>query len=155
MSRQNSFMNAKWVQSNCCFHYISTEFSHRNSVIRISLVHILHPRPVQYWLLYYTMTGITKLCLHILRPFSFKYKKLYPNTNLAFPSKNDLKFIVFWEGHKNLNQSPSRFWSKPKRGLGQLFVAFLEYLNFISHQYFILFVWTDVYWRKKSRAFEK
>ena len=67
-----------------------TNFSPRNSVIRISLVHILHPRLVQYWLLYHTMVGITKLCLKIMRPFSFKYKILYPNTNLAFPSKNDL-----------------------------------------------------------------
>ena len=45
-----------------------TNFSHRNSIIRISLVHILHPRLVQYWLLYHTMVGITKLCVKIMRP---------------------------------------------------------------------------------------
>ena len=66
-----------------------TNFSPRNSVIRISLVHILHPRLVQYWLLYHTMVGITKLCVKIMRPFCFKYKKLYPNTNLALIFKND------------------------------------------------------------------
>ena len=46
-----------------------------------------------------------------------------------------VKFSFFWEGHKNLEQSSSRFWhylvtSKLGGRLHQIFVAFLEKLNF-------------------------
>ena len=50
---------------------------------------------------------------------------------------SNLKVQLFWEGHKNLVQTSSRFWcylvmSKPWGRLHQIFVAFSEKLNFTS-----------------------
>ena len=72
--------------------------------------------------------------------FSHKYWK----SNFL---KNSIKVqFRFWEGHKNLTQSSSRFWrylvmSKPYGRLGQIFVAFLEYLNFIKNIYLPMAWW--------------
>ena len=40
----------------------------------------------------------------------------------------DIKVLIFWEGHKNFQNSPNIFEAKKN---GKFFVAFSEYLNFI------------------------
>ena len=56
------------------------------------------------------------------------------------------KIQLFWEGHKNLTQSSSRFWHylvtlKPWGRLQHIFVAFSEKLNFNKSA--LLCTWLD------------
>ena len=78
----------------------------------------------------------------------------------AFPFAKILlayKVQVFWEGQKSLTKASSRFWrylvmSITEGRLGQIIVAFLEYLNFTSLIYkIVLFLFFS---RSKSETQE-
>ena len=60
------------------------------------------------------------------------------------------KVQIFWEGHKNLSHLPLSIWhyfvaSNYNRKMGQIFVAFSEYLNFMIFCFQIHFE----HWTKK------
>ena len=74
-------------------------------------------------------------------------RKCYETDGFLFSSRyREFKVQLFWEGHKNLVQSSSRFWSyyamsKPWGRLHQFFVAFSEQLNFTSFSLLKNFHW--------------
>ena len=62
-------------------------------------------------------------------------KKIYFLWERCFVSFSQIKVQIFWEGHKNLTHLPLFIWhylvvSNYEWKMGQIFVAFSEYLNF-------------------------
>ena len=54
--------------------------------------------------------------------------KSFKTDSFHFKKYLDIKVLIFWEGHKNFQNSPNIFEAKKN---GRFFVAFSEYLNFI------------------------
>ena len=132
-----NFLSLPWKLDNPNCHNLSWNESCRRHIWR-------------NWTRHQRIYGLQRICIigHYQNRWHIFKERI--NEKMRFVKNGcGIKVQLFWEGHKNLAQSSSRFWrnyvmSKPWGWLRQIFVALSEKLKFKVREQKLQFTRIDI-----------